>query len=643
MEGDVARAPAGRDYLARFYPGLYLRGDDSTKTTYMIPPFFERNDPSPKPKEEPLASKKKDDVQSAMKGEDAEYVIFCLLREFGRETDQNMAVLTKVKVDIEDTNRELTDFVIIHKRIGVILIEVKAAEQCKQGRLSKAKRQLRIGEQFIKNSSSSAIPVYKVIAMPNANAPGGGNVQRAEYIYLFSENCNDNDFTNWWNTHFEKGKFSEDIDEITTKLLQKTAIVSTTKALAERFDQIDKQEFLFKRHEHGIQRSMRVKRFTFITPEQLSIWEGSYHQIFCGASGSGKTILLQHKALECLKNQEKVIIFVPCPLDSLYREFFNQNNCPLENCCIVSKQDDFLYKDVKECHIFVDEFQILCAGSSNMASPLVEVIGRKQGDGIFYRWICYDFHQIAPNSSLRGNIPRTYNARPNDSKGCIFSSLVVLIEQFGFEHARSLTTAMRNTVEIYECLKKYISKTSHLKASSQSLGDIRPLMLPPNHCHVGRQGSVGGRSLNHHCSDNVDAESQLVMDKSKGLEKRPTDFEHYWDYTISLGHQVSGPAVIEKTCNEVGDVFEVIRDELNKWARKGDTYDYLKVAVLVSRKKLRNDLRGYKSDIPMCNIGSGDSFLVVDLAENARSFEWSVVISVYSSEDEFYHNYVSFS
>ena len=105
-----------------------------------------------------------------------------------------------------------------------------------------------------------------------------------------------------------------------------------------------------------------TKQFLFLNPEQLRIWEGPTRQIFCGAPGSGKTILLQHKALECAKNQEKVVVVVPFPLNKLYGEFFAQNKVS-ENVDVVDYAGftsmDTKYPEPIKLNVFVDEFQVL--------------------------------------------------------------------------------------------------------------------------------------------------------------------------------------------------------------------------------------------------------------------------------------------
>lgn len=73
-----------------------------------------------------------------------------------------------------DLTREI-DFLVVHKRLGMVLIEVKAVDKFKPNRYLDAKKQLQIGEQFIKallRTTSISVPLYKVIAMPNVNDPG---------------------------------------------------------------------------------------------------------------------------------------------------------------------------------------------------------------------------------------------------------------------------------------------------------------------------------------------------------------------------------------------------------------------------------------------------------------------------------------
>ena len=67
------------------------------------------------------------------------------------------------------------------------------------------------------------------------------------------------------------------------------------------------------------------------------------------------------------------------------------------------------------------------------------------------------------------------------------------------------------------------------------------------------------------------------------------------------------------------------------WAKEDDNYYYYKVAVLLEAgtcpiDKLSSFLE--KEGIPVCCIGSTENAVVVDEGDNARSYEWPVVIVV---------------
>ena len=102
------------------------------------------------------------------KGDAAELKIFEALATLGGKTKQPMFVLSKFMfmdftrgvlqkilpadhptlVKFQDLEGEV-DFVIVHRRIGVILIEVKAIPEFKKGEYNRAKKQLKNGEEII--------------------------------------------------------------------------------------------------------------------------------------------------------------------------------------------------------------------------------------------------------------------------------------------------------------------------------------------------------------------------------------------------------------------------------------------------------------------------------------------------------------
>ena len=128
-------------------------------------------------------------------GDAAELKIFEALETFGRgKTKQPMFVLSKFKfkdftrevlqkilpadnptlVKFQDLEGEV-DFVIAHRRIGVILVEVKAIPKFIKKEYRTAKTQLKNGEEIIQALSLGIdinVPVYKVIALPNLSDRG---------------------------------------------------------------------------------------------------------------------------------------------------------------------------------------------------------------------------------------------------------------------------------------------------------------------------------------------------------------------------------------------------------------------------------------------------------------------------------------
>lgn len=154
-------------YLCRLFPDW-----KRTDRTYMFPPAFPFRYIAPTGKASgavPLSKSEEVDV----KGDEAELRIFRALDKFGREDNQPMFVLTKFEfkeftkqvllgklpdetvdslfgsLSITDLSREI-DFLVVHRRAGVVLIEVKATEKFKSNRYLDAKKQLDVAEKFIR-------------------------------------------------------------------------------------------------------------------------------------------------------------------------------------------------------------------------------------------------------------------------------------------------------------------------------------------------------------------------------------------------------------------------------------------------------------------------------------------------------------
>ena len=619
---------ACEEYLNRLWPDW-----KTSDRTYMFPPAFPFRYIAPTGAASGAVGLSKSE-ELDIKGDSAELQIFRALDKYGRETNQPMLVITKFQfqefidqvllqnlpseyvqslfADLSETDlsREI-DFLIVHRRIGVILIEVKATEKFKTNRYLDAKRQLQVGEKFVQallTAKDLDIPVYRVIAMPNVVDEGRSANDfidlRKIHLGLTEDDEDDNlpHFEMWWKQHFTERSFEEEIEKLLSLISvfvgQRSAISATTQILSEVFKTIDKQSFLERSHARmarkGASRSpvvvrpadatgLRIltKQFVFLNMEQLGIWEGPLHQLFCGAPGSGKTILLQYKALECAKKNEMVLIMVPPPLDKLYKEFFTRNEIANGMVTIVTfdRVSTFLSRvlkmSMKPVHVFVDEFQILFSSNETLLGSFREFLVHCQGTS-FYQWITYDIYQLLFVNRLFGMKQTNLD---------VSSFLNELCEKQNFTHASSLTTVMRCTSEVYDFLQRH-------------------------------------------------------MELSMGKQSGGTEFaQRYWNHPIYLGHHVCGPKVTLQGkisymygSNEerLVDCSKIIKNEINEWAKEEDGFSYHKVAILVATPEWIDDLSPSMTQegIPVCRIGDGQNAVVLDYADYARSYEWPVVIAI---------------
>ena len=660
----VVRGPAG-EYSSNFEECCeeYLTGrwPDWKKNdrTYMSPPFFRCRYISPTGDASGAVELTKTE-EGYMRGDFAELQIFQCLERFGQETNQPMFVLSQFKYRkfikeffpkdcplvaslknllVENEDKGEIDFVVLHRRIGVILIEAKGNTEFNSDRYDEAKKQLEFAETFVRvflesKGMNEVDFVHKVVAMPNVSDEGRSSEGFINLRKIHLEMDGEGNvisllpFARWW-----KGKFTErSLGEHEEKFLsvislfvgQRATVNASTRILGEVFKTIDKQKFLQQSYNKTTnekpvvvrleKKSILARQFVFLNEEQLAIWRGEKKQLIHGVAGSGKTILIQHKALECVKRNEKVVIFVPTILGKLYKEFFSsngilflhfnfkrdsqklkQNSLPGcsseffkkflrkgkpcdEKLLIVTVHQQPLFlssvdsvvkegERVDDFHIFVDEFQ-----SFPDARSLADFFICHQSPS-FYQWIAYEVRQQLKHERYVSSF---------GFDGVIF----YLCETKKFLHAPSLTTVMRCTSQIFSTLKNH----------------YEPI----------------------HYFDNPEQE--------KFAEK-------YWNNEIKLGHHVDGPEIRDIPCrNFVSDeersIFyvKIINDEINAWAKVDDTVYYNRVAILVTEQVWYERLSSYleKEGIKHCCIGDykdNKDAVVLDLKRHAQSYEWPVVIA----------------
>ena len=668
----VVKCPAGEyspnleecceQYLTRRWPDW-----KTNDRTYMIPPCFKRNYISPTG-DASGAVELTETLKGYIKGDSAELQIFQCLERFGRETNQPMFVLSKfsyrkfikeffpkdcplvtsLKNLLETSKRDEIDFVVLHRRIGVILIEAKGKTEFKSDRYEVAKEQLEFAEKFVRifleaKGMNEVDFVHKVVAVPNlsdVSESSGGFIHLRKINLEMDGEGNDRNlppFALWW-----KGKFTErSLGEHEEKFLSvislfvghRATVNASARILGNVFKTINKQKFLQQSHKQTTEekpvvvrlekKSILARQFVFLNEEQLAIWRGEEKQLIHGVAGSGKTILIQHKALECVKRNEKVVIFVPTILGKLYKEFFSSNGIlflhfnfkrdsqklkqnSLPDCSseffkkflrkgkpcdekllivTVHQQPHFLSsvdsvvkegERVDDFHIFVDEFQ-----SFPDAISLANFVICHQSPS-FYQWIAYDVRQRLAH----------------EDTGLRFLALIFyLCETKKFPHAPSLTTVVRCTSQIFSKLKDYYKPLYYYK--------------PEN------------------------------PEEKKFAEK-------YWSNEMKLGHHVDGPEIRSIpyrniVSDEERSILKIINDEINAWAKVDDTVYYNRVAILVTEEVGYRRLSSYleKAGIKHCRIGDykdNKDAVVLDLRRHVQSYEWLVVI-VFVDDESVYVPY----
>lgn len=528
------------------------------------------------------------------------------------------------------------EFAIVHFQIGVILVEVKAETKRPK---SKGFDQLRKGEQIIRGllPEQNRIPVFKVIALPNMDGHGfpKGDIICLKKLDVVS--CDE--FKRWKKKHFsEEGCGTGEKQEFLTLLhklvAQKTVLkiflpekgkegkpkgiqfsdkVREDKELSNRLQMISNQmalELSFesqrkqrkKGKESGCSERPNVvktagtsgmadlsKQILFLNLEQISVWEGPNHQLISGVPGTGKTILLQYKALECAKKGEKVVICVPSPLDKQYEAFFAAYGISSSEVtiCNFKKFYEFIPQKKENFHLFVDEAQVLSLPV--LQSPLIELLLKQKNPEGCYCWLAYDSHRLFPNDIFSDSLLQYFQEHNrvnnfNDiftkrelDRGLFFPVLgvhrfaeqLLLFESHKFIRT-ILETAMRSTEEII-------------------MGNMWPKLYP-------------------------------------SLLSTELHFPGKYQWGFRIGHRISGPAVEvlglpggkKAVIQEGSKLVEIIQTEANK------TISPKKVAVLYSNHSDGENLSTIleRSRTPFCAVGEKqeDSMIVPDQGRNALSF-----------------------
>lgn len=721
----VVKGPAGQyfsdlveaceDHCSRIYPD-YVNSTDHDTVMYPLAFPFGYIAPTG---EASGATPLTDIEKATINGDTAELKIFYMLEKFGKETNQPMFVLTQFKISefIKNVLRQKLpadhpilgklknlegeiDFLIIHRQIGVILIEVKAARTFSKSLQGKAQKQLQIGQEIIHallhaDHKEITIPVYKVIAMPNVGDPGRDS---QNFISLREINVHsEDDFALWWETKFQaKKKFSSqenrEIQNLISIFVGQKCEVSS-KVLLDVSKKIDNQSFLRKSYERctkqgrkqgGVrvgsqvvvktadqpEQAILAKQFLFLNTDQLRIWNGPRHQFFNGSSGSGKTILLQFKALECAKKGEKVVVVAPSSLTPLYKNFFAKNNIssgvnvfsPLDFSEFLHGSDtgsddrsnpgsdpgsDLGSDDRSDDRSDAGSDARRDSGSdtgsdarsdtgsdpksdsgSDAGSDTRSDTGSDVGEFHFFADELQTFQTEIPDmlkllEKLLARIKDRdcycwvaydYMQRnEEDETGGLSSGTKIqvqayqLCKTYNASHAPCLKTTVRSTFEVYNFVQAFVKKTL--------LGLLQRLNLP--------------------LYDHIEAETKEIWVK----------FVERYDVSNHLGHHICGPPVtVFKTDSDLDFIIQIIQNEITKWAQS-ESLDH--VAALVANsfpKELLSHLMTEKG-IPVREVDRNqtENAVVLDFGHKAHSYEWPVVVAISWSSDDLASNYIMFT
>lgn len=621
---------ACEDHFKRIYPECV---NSTHHGTVMCPPVFPFGYVAPTG--QASGAKALTTVEEdAIRGDNAELRIFHLLEKLGQNTKQPMFVLTQLKLSefsknvlqqklpadhpvlSRNFNGEI-DFVIIHRKLGVILMEVKSKDKFSKSLQGQARKQLQKGEEIIHallqadHRTEIGIPLYKVIAMPNVAGQCHGN---SDFIGLREIHVrSDNHFNSWWKSMFTEKEFESEQQQklqhiISMCVCQKSEVSSVV--LASVYKKIATQNFLQKSYKKGMTdpgdrfqevsrpaenwgQEILAKQFLFLNPDQLRIWNGDSHMFFNGSSGSGKTILLQFKALKCAKaTEQKVVVVVPLPLIAQYKEFFAQNGISDETVDVLSPVEFFhgsffRNNDVtSEFHFFADELQTFQTELPDFFT-LLEALMAKFHASDCYCWMAYDYMQMNEDTisvDETGGISRGANLPLQTQELC---------DKFrSFHLASCLNTVVRSTFQIYNYSQLFMKK---------SLEDLFEKVLLLGH---------------------IDEETK----QSWGRWVRRYDVSNH------LGHHICGPSVAEFQDAHLDDVVEIIATEISKWT----TQDCLhRVAVLVTTTFLKENWSQLMTmkRIPFCEVGQQTNAVVLDFGHKAHSYDWPVVIAVSGSDN----------
>ena len=386
----VVKGPAGmiqsREEANNFYMNNYFPGWREHYITYAIPPVYEMSHEET-PNETIFQNEKRqvsDDRRSQLAEESVVYAFY----DYGYNHAQPMFIFHGVKLgkssqrqhEKKKNNSGESDIIIVHREIGIILVETKSMENFSKDTYRKAKDQLNDAEKFVEKHVEQhvelgqhprRVPVFKVIACPKLKRNPSQNP--SQYIDLRKEDLSK--FDDWWKNMIVSPPSTDSLTfelcnivycNLIPELLCGRDDICLPLKIKAISDKLDNQEVCKKVNEpemnvHYVRENngTLVKECIYLTPEQCRVWHEE-RQVICGPFGSGKTVLIQCKAARLANDDESVLVIVPLHLIPRYEKFFEETVKKDSKLQLISRVELYEHFDeyktlAQSSHVFIDE------------------------------------------------------------------------------------------------------------------------------------------------------------------------------------------------------------------------------------------------------------------------------------------------
>ena len=442
--------------------------------TYIIPPCYKiawPEVPEFLPPEYSFVSEKYPDRN---KGSYAENYILDAFAYYFHYTSQPAFIFHNYTGLRSDKNDELLaeiDMLVVHRKFGIIVIQIKAVTSVEESKISKnhydARKNLKKVNNHLKNRFRGAkitgdVIMKNVIAMPYQSSQALYSNTRDDYVHLCKDDLRSLDnFDEWWNDITRDNQIFTSYETIIPLLLSSPNIKVN---IDEAVKLLITQSFLknckiclgnpHKKISVATQSqndsSVLKKEMEYITTDQSKVWT-TQKQIIYGVYGSGKTVLAQCKAADLACSQKKVLVIVPNHLKKVYKEFFNlhvNDELNKKYIILVSKSDfyrNFCTYEIlaQSSHVIVDE--LLCLGKDLFQYPLQSYL--------FLDVLCYLFNHSKRTVWV---IPHLYYLA--EESLCGNNSVTSLAVQFMHKFKNFQSTKLKITMRTSKKIHDYESR-----------------------------------------------------------------------------------------------------------------------------------------------------------------------------------------